>query len=428
MIKRPFFSLSKPILDVGKLTGKLPEVQRLDAVDQIRLYLPATLARDGVSLLTVGQKVKTGQKLSLTDESDAYVTASVTGTIVALGPYTGDFGQTYTQISIDVADEEVFDEEFAALAAEPDLEKAQAFLACVPGNPPLAALADKDRPIDTIVVLGLDQDLLVATIQHTLQADIAAVKRGIAVLKKISAIDNVLLVASRDTLQGYGHLGAEAKAVAPEYPAGLPQNIMKDVLGQTLPAGKTPEDLGVLFISAEAVAAIGNGFSDGRVPVTKLVTVIDKGQNSITCAVAIGTPVAAVLTAARITVNDGDRIIFGGPMRGGSIYSLDAAIMPDTDAIMIQDKNDIPYVSDYPCINCGDCIRACPAKMQVHMLVRLLEVGQYQEAADQYDLYSCIECGLCSYVCVAKIPVFQYIRLAKHELARLNSVEATNAT
>ena len=57
------------------------------------------------------------------------------------------------------------------------------------------------------------------------------------------------------------------------------------------------------------------------------------------------------------------------------------------------------------------------------MLVRLLENGLYEEAANDYDLLSCIECGLCTYVCVAKIPIFHYIMLGKHEYARINNAE-----
>jgi electron transport complex protein RnfC len=65
--------------------------------------------------------------------------------------------------------------------------------------------------------------------------------------------------------------------------------------------------------------------------------------------------------------------------------------------------------------------------MPINLLVRFLEAGQYETAADSYDLYSCIECGLCSYVCISKIPILQYIKLAKHELERAKNAEAGNA-
>jgi electron transport complex protein RnfC len=60
------------------------------------------------------------------------------------------------------------------------------------------------------------------------------------------------------------------------------------------------------------------------------------------------------------------------------------------------------------------------------MLVRFLEAGHFEEAADEYDLHSCIDCGLCSFVCPSKIPIFQLIRLAKYELGRIKSAEMEN--
>ena len=101
--------------------------------------------------------------------------------------------------------------------------------------------------------------------------------------------------------------------------------------------------------------------------------------------------------------------------------------LPDTDVIFLQDRDDIPQIADYPCINCGECIAVCPVSIPVNMLVRFLGAGQYEEAADQYDLQACIECGFCSYVCVSKIPISQYIRLAKYELARTRETEETDA-
>jgi electron transport complex protein RnfC len=141
---------------------------------------------------------------------------------------------------------------------------------------------------------------------------------------------------------------------------------------------------------------------------------------------AVGTPIGDVLSAAGIEVNDQDRIVLGGPMRGRAIWSLSTPIMADTDALMVQDRMNLPTISDYPCINCGDCIGVCPARIPVSMLVRSLEAGKYQDAVDAYDLLSCVECGLCSFYCVAQIPIFQYIRLAKYEVARIQQMEEAN--
>ena len=140
----------------------------------------------------------------------------------------------------------------------------------------------------------------------------------------------------------------------------------------------------------------------------------------------IGVPFRDIFKACQIEVNANDRLIVGGPLTGTAVYSEDHPVMADTDAIMVQDYSDVSLASDYPCINCGECVRICPAQIQVHMLVRLLENGMYQEAVEEYDLNSCINCGLCSLVCVSKIPIFQYIRLGQYELAQIEMMEAEN--
>jgi len=127
-----------------------------------------------------------------------------------------------------------------------------------------------------------------------------------------------------------------------------------------------------------------------------------------------------------ISVEEKDRVVLGGPMRGAAVFSLDHPVLPNTDAIMVVDDSRAAAASQYPCVNCGECIRACPAQIPVNMLVRFLEAGQYEESADLYDLLCCIECGLCSFVCISKIPIFQYIKLAKYELKRAETAEEAN--
>ncbi|HEX9911322.1 MAG TPA: 4Fe-4S dicluster domain-containing protein, partial [Desulfatiglandales bacterium] len=186
-------------------------------------------------------------------------------------------------------------------------------------------------------------------------------------------------------------------------------------------------DLGIGFVSAEAVVALHKAFSEGQVPIHKLVTVIKKNGSTVQARVRIGTPVKDVLKALQIETSQGDRVVLGGAMTGLALFSEEEPVEADTNAIMVQDKAQIVPGSDSHCVNCGECVRVCPAKMPVNMLVRYLENGRFEEAAQGYDLLSCIECGLCTYACIVRIPIFQYVMLGKQEIARIKSAEEAHA-
>jgi electron transport complex protein RnfC len=390
----------------------------------VTLYHPGDFRTGEGVRFKVGDRVRTGQRLALYEKEPSAVICPVTGTIASLSPFTGDFGRKFTAVAIEPVEEEELDPEFAEVSKALDLEKARAFFSSLPGSPDFSLFSDPDRPIRTLIVCGVDADLLVVTNQFAVRNRAADIKKGISVLRQITGVENIVVALPDDIVQNFGSIGADAVGVSPEYPSGVPRMVAAAALGEPVPAGTSLTEAGVALVSAEAVAAVGSAVKTGRPPVEKVVTVVDKEGEKRLVSVALGTPIRHILAAAGVETEDGDRIILGGPMTGSAIYAEDHPVGPETDAVMIQGSGDIAMTSDYPCINCGECVRACPVNIPVNMLVRFLEAGKYEDGQDLYDLDACVECGLCSFVCVSRIPIFQYIRLAKYELSRMRAVEA----
>ena len=427
MLKKSFFGLSMPRIEYEVLPATLPVPDHIPATNQIVLFHPKSDKLNMPALFRPGDDVQTGQKIALFADDPAYVIASETGRISSVSPFAGDYGKSYLAITINIDEKEVTDNQFESVVQNPTLQGVQDYLAFAPGKPPLQVFSNPDKKIDTIVISGVDSDLLVGTNQYITQTRLDALKSGVEILKSITGIENIILTVAYESMQTFGHLGVNVKAVDTAYPAALPQLVMKDVLGKIVPAGQSCEDLGVCFFSAEAVASIGTAFDTGRIPFNKTITLIRKDGSQKLIEAKIGTPIQDIFDKYGMQVNEKDRIIFGGPMQGLAVYSLEHPVQPDTDAIMIIDYSGAANSTHYPCINCGDCVRTCPAKIQVNLLVRFLDAGQYEEAADNQDLYSCVECGLCNFVCVSMIPILQYVKLAKYELERAQTAEATDA-
>ncbi|MDY6904388.1 MAG: 4Fe-4S dicluster domain-containing protein [Thermodesulfobacteriota bacterium] len=425
MIKRPFFGLVAPQLEYAGLdTAGAP--QEVPAPSRITLFVDAPLNRTDSLMIAKGDAVKRGQKVVPFANSPAYTVSPRGGTIASIVSYTGNFGKKLTAVVIEVDENTEADNKFAEAGKTPSKESAAEFLGAIPGGLP-RELVDVETVPETVVVAGADEDFLSVTRQYTISSNMEGVKRGVEILKKITGAKNIVLAVPGPLAAGASSAGAEVKTVGDQYPAANPHMIAKDCLGKVIPAGKSCADEGIVFISPEAVAAVGQAYAEGTVSDRKLVTVVKKSGEKKLLSAVIGTAVGEVLAACNESVDENDRLVLGGPMTGDAVYTESYPVCTDTDLILVQDATQIPDVADNACINCGACVRICPARIPVNVLIRYLEAGSYGDAADNHDLLSCIECGLCSFVCTAHIPIFQYIKLGKYEFARSIAAEADNA-
>ena len=90
-----------------------------------------------------------------------------------------------------------------------------------------------------------------------------------------------------------------------------------------------------------------------------------------------------------------------------------------TQAGMTQD---IPLLGR-GCINCGQCIDACPVALQPDQLLKLSNADAVTEAVD-LELQRCIECGLCDRVCPSEINLSARFTQAKRRAAVTDAAAA----
>ena len=423
-MKRPFFGIATPKLKYDAIEDVQPEPVSVQPKQRVTLFIEKAYDRADKALIKKGDSVARGQRLQLYDDDPAaYVLCPVNGVISGVSPFIGMMEKQMTEVGIDIEPdrEDAADAAFKDVSATPSIENAARFLGGLPGKPNFSQFTDPDRPVKSIVVLGADRDLQTITGQYIIKSRISAVKTGIDILRKISGVQNIVLVVAQHQVQVAGTAAAGVRSVDAHYPSAHPEMIIRHLLAEQAEQGQ------IAFLNAEAVAGIGTAYHTGELPLEKLITMVKKDGTRQLVSAPVGTHAADILDALNEQIAHGDRLIMGGPMTGDAVYSLEHPVEPDTDVIMVQDKAAIVEGTDTPCTNCGECVRICPANIPVNELVRLLDAGEYEQAAEQAALFSCIECGLCAYVCESRIPIFQFIRLAKHAVKRMRAAEEANA-
>ncbi len=240
----------------------------------------------------------------------------------------------------------------------------------------------KERPDDAMLAVGL------LARAHGARRSVLAIPAPLAPAAESAAPSSV-----------------EVLSLPAVYPESLPSMV-----------ARRAEANDALVVSLESALSALDAVREGKVPDDRVITVIGPDGEAVrNLRVPIGTRVAHILAHLGLELEDGDKIVAGGPMRGFALYSLDAATDATVHALMLVRARSIRRWTDDPCINCGSCIDVCPTNLQVQMLARYAEFGLF-ESTHELHLKHCIECGLCASVCRARRPLLQLLRLAKSEL------------
>lgn len=293
------------------------------------------------------------------------------------------------------------------------------------GFPTYVKLAVKDlSKIEEIVINCAECEPYITTDTRTIIDNLELIEEGVKLLKKYlkakkiifgiednkpSAISLLKQIATRDR-SVYVHV------LKSEYPQGAEKVLIYNTTHKVVPEGKLPLDVGVVIMNVTTLAAVARYIKTGMPLINKTITVdgscVMNPQNVI---VPIGTSLKDVFSFCGGFKKTPYKVLYGGPMMGISVPSLNVPVKKNTNAILAFDKKEATLPEETACIRCGRCINNCPLHLNPVGFAKARELNDMEDLA-KLKVNLCMECGVCSYVCPAKRPLAQNNRLAKGQL------------
>lgn len=290
--------------------------------------------------------------------------------------------------------------------------------------------------IDTLIINGAECEPYITSDTRTMLDDADYVFRGVKMILDLSGISKAIIGVEdnkpacvekmREIFAADARV--ETRALPSTYPQGGEKILIYNTTGRVVPEGALPSDVGVLIMNVTTVAFLAKYTETGMPLVEKCLTVDGSAIKSPTNIIApIGTRVGDVIEAAGGFSEEPGKILYGGPMMGSAIYTLDAPILKNNNAITAFNKRDSKNPKESACIHCGRCVAACPMGLNPTVYAKAMGLSNSADRAERLDIAKvnlCIECGSCSFVCPAKRPLVENNKLAKADLREFNAQKA----
>ena len=284
-----------------------------------------------------------------------------------------------------------------------------------------------DQPIRTLIINGAECEPYISCDDMLMRERSGDIVRGIGIIQhllraeecligiednKPEAIESMRLSVAESDLRESTHICP----IPSIYPSGGEKQLIRILTGKEVPTNGIPADIGILCQNVASAAAVSEAVLQGKPLISRYVTLSGRGiAEPRNLEVLVGTPVRDLIQAAGGLKGHIRKLVLGGPMMGFALPSDEVPITKAANCILALTSKEAPEPGPaLPCIRCGKCAEACPARLlpqQMYWYARSKDLERVQD----YNLFDCIECGCCDQVCPSHIPLVQYYRYAKTE-------------
>lgn len=390
------------------------------------------IGRHALPLVKAGQSVKVGQLIA---QADGFISApvhsSVSGTVKKLDELTMSNGAKTTAVVIQTDGLQ----EICETVQPPEVNDFTSFIEAVKnsgvvglggaGFPTFVKLGVKDlSKIDAIVINAAECEPYITSDTRTMLDRADDIAMGIDLLQKYLEAKRIIIGIENNKKPCIDKLnelaasksGVEVKVLPSIYPQGGEKVLVFNTIGKIIPKGGLPLDVGAIVINITTLAVIAEYIKTGMPLVEKCITVDGSAVNEPKNVIApIGTPIEKLFEFCSGFKSEPKKVIYGGPMMGIAVPSLDVPVLKMTNAVIAMDEKEAEPPKITACINCGECVNHCPLRLDPRAISKAYKLGNNEELkALCADL--CMECGCCAYVCPAKRPIVQTNKLAKAKL------------